>query len=341
MLYFCKLKRLFANGRNRIMLYPLKFKPLFFEKIWGGHRIEKILGREGNTYTKCGESWELSGIEGNESEVAEGPLAQNLLTELQEIYMGDLVGEKVFDTYGNAFPLLIKFIDAQEVLSVQVHPDDLLARKRHLPNGKTEMWYVLEAEEGAGLYIGFQKGVTKQDYMRAIADGTIDTLLAFYPVKKGDCFFIPAGTVHAIGKGVLLAEIQQSSDITYRIFDWNRVDNEGKPRSLHLAEAEDAIHFTDNTNFFVNYHLVRNQTIPLVNCKQFVVNVLEFDKIVEKVFAKVDSFVVYICLEGRMRILCEENVICLQKGETVLIPAIITDVQLVPTDVVKVLECYL
>ena len=182
------------------MLYPLKFRPLFFDKIWGGHKIEKLLGKNIGKLANCGESWELSGIDGKESVVTNGYLADNTLPELVEVYMGDLVGEKVFDRCGNDFPLLVKFIDAQDDLSVQVHPDDELAALRHGTNGKTEMWYVVDADEGSGLYVGFKEGVTKQQYLDAVKAGTVDALLVFHPVKPGDVFFIPAGTVHAIGR---------------------------------------------------------------------------------------------------------------------------------------------
>ena len=226
------------------MLYPLKFKPFFKEKIWGGEKIKKVLHRPVGNMDHCGESWEISAIEGNVSVVANGFFAEdNDLNELIEVYMGDLLGDKVYDQYGLGFPLLIKYIDATDDLSVQVHPDDQLAQERYGMNGKTEMWYVIEADKGAGLYVGFKEGVTRDQYCDAVDAGTVDQLLKFHPVKPGDLFFIPAGTVHAIGRGVLLAEIQQPSDVTYRIFDWNRVDEQGNSRELHVDEAFDAIHF--------------------------------------------------------------------------------------------------
>ena len=289
------------------MLYPLKFRPLFFEKIWGGHKIEKLLGKNIGKLANCGESWELSGIDGKESVVTNGYLADNTLPELVEIYMGDLVGEKVFDRCGNDFPLLVKFIDAQDDLSVQVHPDDELAKLRYGTNGKTEMWYVVDADEGSGLYVGFKEGVTKQQYLDAVKAGMVDSLLVFHPVKPGDVFFIPAGTVHAIGKGVMVAEIQQSSDVTYRIFDWNRVGADGKGRQLHTLEAEDALHFDDRTQYAVEYERAVNKTIPLVNCKPFNVNVVDFDKALEKVYAQIDSFVLYVCLEGSAHVVYDQG----------------------------------
>lgn len=323
------------------MLYPLKFRPQFFDKIWGGHKIEKLLGKKIGKLANCGESWELSGISGKESEVLEGFLAENTLSELVEIYMGDLVGEKVFDRYGNEFPLLVKFIDAQDDLSVQVHPDDQLAAMRHGTNGKTEMWYVVDADAGSGLYVGFREGVTKQQYLQAVKDGTVDQLLVFYPVKPGDVFFIPAGTVHAIGKGVMVAEIQQSSDVTYRIFDWNRVGSDGKGRQLHTLEAEDALHFDDKTTNPVQYEKELNKTVPLICCDQFSVNAIDFDKTLEKVYAKIDSFVIYICLEGQTHVVYEEDVQALKKGEVMLVPAIATELAMVPEVRTKLLEVYI
>ena len=323
------------------MLYPLKFRPLFFEKIWGGHKIEKLLGKNIGKLANCGESWELSGIDGKESVVTNGYLADNTLPELVEVYMGDLVGEKVFDRYGNDFPLLVKFIDAQDDLSVQVHPDDKLAALRHGTNGKTEMWYVVDADAGSGLYVGFKEGVTKQQYLQAVADGTVDSLLVFYPAKPGDVFFIPAGTVHALGKGVMVAEIQQSSDVTYRIFDWNRVGSDGKGRQLHTLEAEDALHFDDKTAYKVDYEKAVNKTVPVINCNQFNVNVIEFDKTLEKVYAKIDSFVIYVCLEGSAIVVYEGEAQRLSKGEVMLVPAITTELAMVPEGRTKMLEVYL
>ena len=323
------------------MLYPLKFRPLFLEKIWGGHKIEKLLGKNIGKIANCGESWELSGIDGKESVVTNGYLADNTLPELVEVYMGDLVGEKVFDRCGNDFPLLVKFIDAQDDLSVQVHPDDELAMLRYGTNGKTEMWYVVDADEGSGLYVGFKEGVTKQQYLDAVKAGTVDSLLVFHPVKPGDVFFIPAGTVHAIGKGVMVAEIQQSSDVTYRIFDWNRVGADGKGRQLHTLEAEDALHFDDHTQYAVEYERAVNKTIPLVNCKPFNVNVVDFDRALEKVYAQIDSFVLYVCLEGSAHVVYEGEAQPLAKGEVMLVPAIATELTMVPEGRTKMLEVYI
>lgn len=323
------------------MLYPFKFQPLFLEKIWGGNKIEKLLNKSVGDVVRCGESWEIFDVDENISEVVNGFLSENNLEELIEVYMGDLVGDKVFNEFGLQFPLLFKYIDAQDDLSVQVHPDDALAMRRYGCNGKTEMWYVLDADAGAGLYVGFKKGVKKADYLQAVKNGTVDTLLEFYPVKKGDCFFIPAGTIHAIGKGVLLAEIQQSSDCTYRIFDWNRVDANGFSRELHVAEAEEALHFDDKVEYKVQYSLEKNKTIQLVDSKYFNVSVLHFDKPLEKVYAKIDSFVVYMCIEGSVKLVYDLEEVLMEKGESVLVPALATELKLYPQPSAKLLEVYM
>lgn len=330
-----------TNHTSDTMLYPLKFKSQFVEKIWGGNKIQSILGKDTEGIQKIGESWEISGLEGRISEISNGFLAENDLNEIIEVYMTDLVGEKIFDQFGLGFPLLIKFIDAAENLSVQVHPDDALAMRRYGMNGKTEMWYVIQADEGAGLYVGFKKGVNKQDYLKAVANGTVEALLEFYPVKPGDAFFIPAGTVHAIGKGVLLTEIQQSSDITYRIFDWNRKDGNGLSRELNTAEAEDALYFGTQTTFKIDYSTEKEKTNSVIDCDQFKVNVMDFSLPVEKVYAKIDSFIIYICIDGKVRIQLEDSTETMQKGECVLVPGIATNLQLIPETETKLLEVHL
>lgn len=222
-----------------VMLYPLKFKPILKSQIWGGDRLVKagkrLPAKLSAAAGSIGESWEISGVEGDVSVVSNGFLKSNNLEEITEVYMGDLVGEKVYDTYGLEFPVLVKFIDAHDVLSVQVHPDDGLARERHGSRGKTEMWYVADCEPGAYLYVGFNRPVTRDEYLRAVSEGTLTDLLMRYEVRKGDAYYIPAGTVHAIGPGLLIAEIQETSDITYRISDWGRLGRDGKPRQLHTA----------------------------------------------------------------------------------------------------------
>lgn len=324
------------------MLYPMKFKSICKEKIWGGRKIETVLGRDTNNMEHCGESWEVSGIVDDESEIVNGFLAENNLNELLEIYMTDLVGEKNYEKYGLGFPLLVKYIDAQENLSVQVHPDDELAKSKYGQNGKTEMWHVIEAEAGAGLYVGFKQKVTKEQYKKAVEEGTLADLLQFYPVQAGDTFMIPAGTVHAIGKGVLLAEIQQSSDITFRIFDWNRLDEEGEPRELHTEEALEAIHFDENVgNFKIDYQPSLNHTVKLVRSQYFNTSLLNFDKPLSKTFVEVDSFIIYMCLEGHICLVYNgDDREYMEKGDVVLIPAEMEEVKMIPERNSTLLEVY-
>lgn len=323
-------------------LYPLKFKPICKEKIWGGKKLNTILNKNFNFDCNCGESWELSGIEGDVSEVANGFLEENNLNELIEIYMYDLMGDKVYQKFGLGFPLLIKFIDAADDLSVQVHPDDQLAMKRYNLNGKTELWHILDAEPGAGLYIGFKEGVTRQDYLTAVKQRTLEQLLQFFPVKKGELYYIPAGTVHAIGKGVLLTEIQESSDITYRIFDWNRTDEYGHSRELHCDDALDAIHFDDKTQYKIEYEEKINASIKLIRNEYFNINLLSFDKPMQKIYINIDSFVIYIAVEGEVHFIYNNSsVVELKKGELLLKPASMEELNLVPVETSKLLEVYI
>ena len=224
------------------MLYPLKFSPILKDKIWGGTKLKSLFNKPAET-DKLGESWELSGYEGDESVVTNGFLKGNNLTELIEIYMGELIGDTIFDEYGMSFPLLFKLIDANENLSIQVHPGDEVAAERHNSYGKTEMWYVVDADPGSELIIGFSEDCSRETYLDAMASDRVEDLLQKVPVKKGDVFFIPAGRVHAIGEGVVVAEIQQSSDITYRIYDYKRKDDNGNERELHTEQALDVINF--------------------------------------------------------------------------------------------------
>ena len=230
------------------MLYPIKFRPRVKERIWGGHAIAAMKAGSGARLSPdklYGESWELSSVSGDVSVVANGFLKGNDLNEIVEVYMGDLVGEKIFERYGIGFPLLVKYLDCNDVLSVQVHPDDTLAAERHDSAGKTEMWYVVDCKPGAALYVGFKNPeITREEYIEAVAKSTLPELLNRIEVSPGDIFFIPAGVVHALGAGIEVIEIQQTSDITYRIYDWDRVDASGRPRELHTALAVDAIDFS-------------------------------------------------------------------------------------------------
>ncbi|MCL2291291.1 MAG: class I mannose-6-phosphate isomerase [Bacteroidetes bacterium] len=322
------------------MLYPLKFTPILKERIWGGNVLAKQYGKTDDIQTKFGESWEISDLDENISMVTNGFLAENDLRELIETYMGELVGDTVFEKNGLGFPLLIKIIDAQDDLSVQVHPDDTLAQQRYEQNGKTEIWYIVHAEEDAGIYVGFNKPVEKQEYVDAVQNNEVASLLQFYPVKKGDLFFIPAGTVHALGKGVGIIEVQQPSDITYRIFDWNRVEVSGLPRTLHVAEALDAIHFNEKEVYKIEYEEKFNATSTLFRSEFFNINTVTFDKPLQKNYSTIDSFVVYICVEGEVHLFGNNFHEVLLAGETTLIPAAIPEINLVPNSKSQLLEIY-
>jgi mannose-6-phosphate isomerase len=323
-------------------LYPLKFAPICLEKMWGGNRLKTILGKNFDNLPNCGESWEISAVEGNVSEVSNGFLAGNSITELIEVYMGDLVGDKVYKEYGIEFPLLFKFIDANDDLSIQVHPGDDLARERHNAYGKTEMWYVVHAEEGALINSGFNREVLPELYTELLEEGRLAEILCYDEVEPGDVFFIPAGRVHAIGKGVLLAEIQQTSDITYRIFDFNRKDAGGNLRELHTELALDAIDFSYLDEYKTKYTIEKNVSSEIVSCWYFTTNLLEFNEKLEKDYNLLDSFVVYMNISGRFKIEYEEGEEVVETGETVLIPASLESFHLVPlSPEVRTLEVYI
>lgn len=323
------------------LLYPIKFRPIYKDKIWGGLKLKTQLHRNISPLFTCGESWEISGLIDDVSVVSNGFLADNDLNELIEIYMYDLVGEKIYTRFGLGFPLLVKFIDAADALSVQVHPDDRLAMEKYEQNGKTELWHVLDADPGSGVYIGFKNGVDRKKFEQSVREGDIESLLQFHAVKKGDTFLIPAGTVHAIGKGVLLAEIQQASDITFRIFDWNRLDDEGEERELHIEEALDAIHFEDDTEYRLSIEEKNNASVEVIRNPYFNINLLSFDKPIQKMYHTIDSFVIYICTEGEVHFLYDDKVETATKGEVLLKPASMESLNLVPVQPSKLLEIYL
>lgn len=323
-------------------MYPLKFKNIFKSVVWGGEKIAPFKGV--NTQQKnIGESWELSGVKGNESVVAEGPLAGRTITSLAEEYKGALLGEKVYAATGTEFPLLIKFIDARDDLSIQVHPDDKLAAERHNGSkGKTEMWYVVQADEKAHLISGLNKEITPEEYAAKVADNTITDVLHDYDVHDGDVFFLPAGRIHSIGSGCFIAEIQQTSDITYRIYDFGRLGLDGKPRELHTELSKAAIDYTVLPDYKTQYQSIKNQENELVSCKYFTTSLYELDKEVTKDMSGLDSFVIAICVEGSGSLTdSEANAVSLRQGETVLIPACSRSFTLRPEGSMKVLTSYI
>jgi mannose-6-phosphate isomerase len=322
-------------------LYPLKFEPILKEKIWGGTSLVNRYYKKADPDIKYGESWEISAISDNLSVVSNGFLAGNNIEELIEVYMGDITGDEVYEKFGVEFPLLIKLIEARADLSIQVHPGDEMAKERHKAYGKTEMWYIIEAEKDSRIFSGFKEPIEKETYIDALKSGNLGMLLNIENPESGDVFFTPAGRIHAIGAGILLAEIQQTSDITYRIFDWNRKDSNGKGRELHTKLALDAIDFKASGNSRINVHPMLNKTKNLVNCEFFTTNVIYFNEIIIKDYNLIDSFVIYICTEGEFLIRWESNSEPMIKGDTVLLPALIKEVTLEPSPEAKVLEIFI
>ncbi|MDO9153803.1 MAG: class I mannose-6-phosphate isomerase [Paludibacter sp.] len=321
------------------MLYPLKFQPILKDKIWGGSKLKNIFQKSGST-DKSGESWELSGYAGDESVVINGFLADNTLTELIEIYMGDLVGDAIYEQYGWSFPLLFKLIDANDNLSIQVHPGDEIAAERHNSFGKTEMWYVVDADAGSELTIGFTNDCSPDEYLDALENDKVESLLQKVPVTKGDVLFIPAGLVHAIGKGIVVAEIQQSSDVTYRIYDYKRVDENGNERDLHTDEALDVINFNAAVQPKIHYTNALNKIVPLVQCDYFTTNLICFDQAINRTYGTIDSFKTYLCIEGNCFIEYNNEKTIVYKGDTILIPACIDEIGLLPEGEVTLLEVF-
>ena len=323
------------------MLYPFKFKPIFKDKIWGGRKIKTVLGMDYGDLPNCGEVWLISGVDGNPSIVTNGFLKGNELNEVLEVYMGDLVGEKIFSRFGNEFPLLIKIIDSNDWLSIQVHPDDELAQKRKIGNGKTEMWYMLDADPEAELISGFSRDIGAETYMEHLGNNTIKDLLNIVHVEKGDVFYIPAGRVHALGPGCLLAEIQQTSDTTYRIYDWDRMDAAGMKRELHTEEALAAIDFTKTVDYKTAYTSELNKTTPLIASPYFITRLIDADQPVLKNISELDSFVIYMVVEGNCKLKYEEGEIGMKLGETVLVPASLGNVVIEPNGKSKLLEIFI
>ena len=321
-------------------LYPLTFKTIFKDKIWGGQKIKTVLGKDFGLLPNCGETWEVSGVEGNLSVVAEGELAGKNLKELLQKHQGALVGEKVYQRFGDVFPLLIKFIDANDDLSIQVHPDDTLAQERHNSFGKTEMWYIIQADERAKLISGFNQPMTKEKYQKVFEEGNLMDVLNKEDVHADNVFFLPAGRVHTIGKGLLLTEIQQTSDITYRIYDFDRQDAEGNTRELHVDQALDAIDYQQYDDYKTRYEPKTNEPVSLVDCPYFETLQLHYTHDTERDLASRDSFTIYIGLEGEADILCDGQSYAMKKGNVYLIPASVPRIELKTTSGIKVLESY-
>jgi len=320
-------------------LVPLKFNPVYSYRIWAGEKLKTVLQKDYDQ-EKIGESWEVSDIDENETLISGGELKGYSLTRLIKEFKGDFVGNSVYEKFGNNFPLLIKFIDAKTPLSIQVHPSDSLAKERHNSFGKNEMWYVMEAEEDAELIIGFNQTVSKETYVNHLENARLNELLNVEKVQAGDVFYIPTGRVHAIGAGVLLAEIQQTSNITYRIYDYDRIDSKtGEKRELHTEMAIDAIDFEFHSNYKTNYETLINSSNILVHSPYFKTNIIIISGVIEKNYSKLDSFVIYMCVEGVFEIVINSLSYNLKKGETILFPAII-DLLQIKSNKGKLLEIY-
>ncbi len=321
-------------------LYPLKFTPIFKDKIWGGRKVKTLFGQDFAPLRNCGESWVLSAYGDEISVVSNGFLAGNDLSELVEVFMGDLVGEKVYQQSGEVFPLLIKLVDANDWLSIQVHPDDAMAQRLGHPNGKTEMWYVVDADANSELISGFNREITKEEYLRCLENKTLKSILNFEKVRAGDVFNMPAGRVHAMGPGILIAEIQQTSDLTYRIYDFDRVDEKGMTRELHTDLALQAIDFRHYDSYRTEYDPAFNKTVNLVTAQYFSTSLIHFGTPVVKDYSGIDSFVVLFCVAGACDVEYEGGSEELKGGEVVLVPAAMEQVKLIPGGETKLLEIY-
>ena len=320
-------------------MQPLKFKPLLKSTIWGGNKINAFKQLD-TDQQDVGESWEVSGVAQNESVIDNGPWRGKRLNEVVEALKGDLIGTENYRRFGNEFPLLIKFIDAKQDLSIQVHPNDETAHRQGKPRGKTEMWYTMESEPGAHLRSGLKQAITPEQYAHMVEDDTITDAIADYQVKEGDCFFLPAGRIHSIGAGCFLAEIQQTSDVTYRIYDFKRKDKNGNYRELHTKEAAESIDYHVEPDYRTHYMPMKNQGVTLVKCPYFCTTVYDLDQPAEIDLSGIDSFVILIGLKGQAVITDDEgNETGLHEGETVLIPATTRKLQISGT--IKFLETHI
>ena len=328
-------KIIFANSLNRLqdelarhfLQKPLKFQPIFKEKPWGGQKLKDFLNKNIPSY-KTGESWEISAVPHNFSTVKEGYFKGQKLPDLLEKYPTEILGQKIYQKFGTNFPLLIKYIDAADDLSIQVHPDDEMAQKRHHSFGKNELWHIIQADEGASLYIGFKTGIKQTDYLKHLKNGSLAEIINKIPVKAGDIFYIPAGTLHAIGKGILLAEIQQTSDLTYRIFDWNRMGLEGKPRPLHTDLALQALNFEAKPDKRTSNH---------IETPYFKIDKLQLDADYQENISTLDSFVILMNLEGHFKI----NKTDFTKGETLFLSGLTPTLNIETKEKGQILKIYL
>ena len=317
---------------------PLKFKALLKQTIWGGDKIIPFKHLDDHL-ENVGESWEISGVPGNETVVADGEYAGKKLNELVIEQKDKLVGKANYERFGDEFPLLIKFIDARQDLSIQVHPTDEIAKRQGKERGKTEMWYIMDSDKDAKLYSGLKKQITPEQYKAMVEDDTITDALAQYEVKEDDCFFLPAGRIHAIGTGCFLAEIQQTSDVTYRIYDFTRKAKDGNYRQLHTKEAAECINYTVEDDYRTHYEHKKNEGVTLVECPYFTTAVYDLDEPMTLDYSELDSFVILIGLKGEGTITDNEgNTVTISAGESILVPATTDTLKVEGT--IKMLETY-
>ncbi len=309
------------------MLYPLLFESNLIPLVWGGHRLKHLKGLPADK-EPIGESWEVSTFHGRESIVSNGLHAGKKLTELTQQYGPLLLGKSIYERFGDDFPILVKILDVDGKLSVQVHPDNKLAMLRHGCFGKTEMWYVVDADPGSYVYAGFNEDITVEEYRQRAKDGTISDVLAKHPISRGDAFFIPAGRIHAICGKALMIEVQQHSDITYRIYDHGRLGLDGKPRKLHTEEAISALDFIVHKEYSINYPNVMNQANPVCECEFFTVRLLRFNQTQNRNLFHQDSFVIYVCFQGECKI---GESLLLKQGQSCLVPASCADIVIAPS----------
>lgn len=326
-----------------MQLYPLLFEPNLHSVVWGGNQLRPYKGLE-PTDDPIGESWEVSAEPSSTSIISNGEWKDKDLITIINEQPEAILGKKVNEKYNGKLPLLVKFIDAKKDLSIQVHPNDEMAMREHGKMGKSEMWYVIKADEGAHLYAGFKQEITKEEYQLRIADGTITEVLADHKVKAGDVFYLPAGRVHAICGGIMLAEVQQSSDVTYRIYDYNRPGMDGKPRELHTELAAQALDYHVEENYRTEYNESSNKAVQIIDTPFFDVRVMEINKDFHRDLRKYDSFVISMCIEGdcKIRVRRTDDEILLKEGCSTLIPAAIADYDVIPlNEKTRLLDAYI
>ena len=312
-------------------LYPFLFEPNLHSVVWGGDQLRPYKGLA-STDEPIGESWEVSAVPSSTSFIANGTWKGKDLISVINEHPEAILGKAVHQKYHGQLPLLVKFIDAKRDLSIQVHPNDEMAQREHGKMGKSEMWYIIRADKGAHLYAGFKQEITPDEYQKRIEDGSITEVLADHQVKAGDVFYLPAGRVHAICGGIMLAEVQQSSDVTYRIYDYNRPGLDGKPRELHTALAAQALDYHVERNYLTDYRAAKDQAIQIVDTPYFDVRIMELTGQFHRNLMKYDSFIITMCLEGACRIVIRHSgaEILLRQGYSTLIPAAIADYDVIP-----------